>query len=43
MASPRFYSTLKFLGHGGHHCVSHEKNLAILEQLSLDPDHACFV
>ena len=26
-----------------HHSVSHEKNLAILEQLSLDPDHACFV
>ena len=26
-----------------HHCVSHAKNLAIHEQLSLDPDHACFV
>ncbi len=26
-----------------HHCVAHQKNLAILEQLSLDPAHAAFV
>ena len=26
-----------------HHCVSHAKNLAIIEQLTLDPDHAVFV
>ena len=26
-----------------HHCVTHAKNLAIVEALSLDPDHACFV
>ena len=26
-----------------HHCVTHGKNLAIIEQLSLDPDHAVFV
>ena len=26
-----------------HHCVAHGKNLAILEQLSLDSDHAVFV
>ncbi|ABK43575.1 Radical SAM domain protein [Magnetococcus marinus MC-1] len=26
-----------------HHCVSHSKNLAILEYLKLDPDHALFV
>lgn len=26
-----------------HHCVTHAKNLAIIEQLSLDPDHAVFV
>ncbi len=26
-----------------HHCVSHGKNLAILDLLSLDPDHGSFV
>jgi MoaA/NifB/PqqE/SkfB family radical SAM enzyme len=26
-----------------HHCVSHRKNLSILEYLSLDQEHACFV
>jgi MoaA/NifB/PqqE/SkfB family radical SAM enzyme len=26
-----------------HHCVAHAKNLAIFEQLALDPDHLCFV
>ena len=27
----------------GHHCVAHSKNLAILDLLDMDPDHACFV
>lgn len=27
----------------GHHCVSHAKNLAILDYLSLDPEHGAFV
>jgi MoaA/NifB/PqqE/SkfB family radical SAM enzyme len=27
----------------GHHCVSHSKNLAILDYLSLDPEHGAFV
>jgi MoaA/NifB/PqqE/SkfB family radical SAM enzyme len=27
----------------GHHCVSHAKNLAIMEYLSLDPEHGVFV
>jgi MoaA/NifB/PqqE/SkfB family radical SAM enzyme len=27
----------------GHHCVTHSKNLSILEYLSIDPDHAVFV
>jgi len=27
----------------GHHCVSHRKNLALLEVLGVDPDHAAFV
>lgn len=27
----------------GHHCVSHGKNLAILDLLTLDPDHCNFV
>ena len=27
----------------GHHCVTHAKNLAILEYLSLDPEHGMFV
>jgi len=26
-----------------HHCVAHAKNLAIIDQLTLDPDHAVFV
>jgi sulfatase maturation enzyme AslB (radical SAM superfamily) len=26
-----------------HHCVSHSKNLAILDVLSIDPEHGCFV
>lgn len=26
-----------------HHCVSHGKNMAILDLLSIDPDHGCFV
>lgn len=26
-----------------HHCVSHTKNLAILDFLAIDPDHGCFV
>lgn len=26
-----------------HHCVTHAKNLAIIEHMSLDPDHAFFV
>lgn len=26
-----------------HHCVTHSKNLSILEYLSIDPDHAAFV
>ncbi|MBF0417684.1 MAG: radical SAM protein [Magnetococcales bacterium] len=26
-----------------HHCVSHSKNLAILDLLSIDPEHGCFV
>jgi Fe-coproporphyrin III synthase len=26
-----------------HHCVSNEKNLTLIEHLSLDEDHACFV
>ena len=26
-----------------HHCVTHSKNQAILETLSLDPEHGCFV
>lgn len=29
--------------HCRHHCVAHAKNLAILETLSLDPEHAVFV
>jgi hypothetical protein len=29
--------------HCQHHCVAHEKNLALTEYLSLDPDHAVFV
>jgi len=27
----------------GHHCVAHAKNQAIMESLSLDPDHGVFV
>lgn len=27
----------------GHHCVAHAKNLAIMEYLSIDPDHGRFV
>ncbi|HLG37821.1 MAG TPA: hypothetical protein VI338_06770, partial [Nitrososphaera sp.] len=27
----------------GHHCVSHSKNLAIHEYLSLDQEHSYFV
>ena len=27
----------------GHHCVSHAKNLAIHEYLSLDSEHSYFV
>ena len=27
----------------GHHCIAHEKNLAILDHLSIDPAHAAFV
>ncbi|HER26479.1 MAG TPA: radical SAM protein, partial [Rhodospirillales bacterium] len=26
-----------------HHCIAHGKNLAILDLLDLDPDHASFV
>ena len=26
-----------------HHCVTHSKNLSILEYLSIDPEHAVFV
>ncbi|MBF0137151.1 MAG: radical SAM protein [Magnetococcus sp. DMHC-1] len=26
-----------------HHCVSHSKNLAILDVLAIDPEHGCFV
>jgi len=26
-----------------HHCVSHGKNLAIMDLLSIDPDHGTFV
>lgn len=26
-----------------HHCVSHAKNLAVLDHLALDPDHSVFV
>lgn len=26
-----------------HHCVAHQKNLALMEILETDPDHACFV
>lgn len=29
--------------HCRHHCVAHDKNLALHEYLSLDPDHAVFV
>ncbi len=27
----------------GHHCIAHSKNLAILDILETDPEHACFV
>jgi MoaA/NifB/PqqE/SkfB family radical SAM enzyme len=27
----------------GHHCVAHAKNLALMEYLSIDPDHGRFV
>ncbi|WP_130472700.1 radical SAM protein [Candidatus Magnetaquicoccus inordinatus] len=26
-----------------HHCVTHSKNLALLELLAIDPEHGCFV
>ena len=29
--------------HCRHHCVAHEKNLALIDYLSLDPDHAVFI
>lgn len=39
----RHHEALDPSQHCGHHCVAHEKNLVLVDYLSLDPHHAVFV